>query len=593
MSRLFATPDIAALVAAFPPPSPLRERPSLVRSASGDTLISSRKVAQDFRELLATCPERVRLSDLPRRLGVLRTDWLLSCYDGPVYSSRDRQSVLSTSALQSTWSSVKDSVRKRPSSLLELVSREDVALESLEKLLLLKDPHSKDVRRYDDDNKQLLYSTTLVKSIADHLANANTGDSEGIDLTASYPNVPLGLLKHLGDEALKRSTEHSGSFEIQNQCVYLIPPDYTAGLEAKRKAAYDRAVAEVVDQLRDEGFCRVPSSSTSTGHIAQHGPQPVADDVRAALQDDLAGSIVELAIASEGVTVLITDAKLSEGLEALRCAAPQGAATVWHQLDGGETNAVLKQRAIGFVEENIHRPYLLSLLKTSRATELDPLILDKFAKLDQDDEHKFGSLTTERFLAPVQLYMDGISTVVDPVLKEHLEEFVGDYCRRDVIPPFLQTLREDRLLIDKGRKRDVEKMQQAVSEAKSLTAIHAALSKLARKQKVGSPSPALLQKIKQQTVQQKIKAMRKMRRGSDLLQNLIWVLLASKGPGLFISSGKDTTRMIKHYQSVGDTDAAQKLVEVRDKLKAGQESGEDLGMMVEMAVKAMDDLSGP
>ncbi|KAF2767894.1 hypothetical protein EJ03DRAFT_139189 [Teratosphaeria nubilosa] len=588
MSRLFATPDIAALVAAFPPPSPFRGRPSLVRSASGDTLISSRKVIQDFRELVATCPERVRLSDLPRRLGTLRTDWLLDCYDGPLYLSRDRQSVLPSSVAQSTWDSVRDSVKERPLPLLELVSRGDVALESLEKLVLSNDPQGEDVRRYDDGNKQFLYDVNLARSISNHLANVKTGYSEGIDLTVSYPNIPLGLLKHLGNEALEQTTEHSGSFEIQNQCVYFIPSDYTAGLEAKRKAAYDRAVTEIVDQLGDEGFCRVPSSRKSTGNTAEHGLQPMVDDVKAALQADLGASIVELAVESEGATVLITSAKLSEGLEALRCAVPQGAANVWHQRDGGETNAVLKQRAIGFVEEYIHQPYLLSLLKTSRAAELDPLITDKFAKLEQDDGHKFGSLMAERLLSPMQLYMDGISTVVDPILKEHLEEYVGDYCRQDVIPPVVQILREDRLLIDKSRKRDVEKMQQAVSEAKSLTAIHAALSKLARKQKVDSPSPELLQNIKQQTLQQKVKAMRKMSRGSDLLQNLTWVLLAAKGPGLFISSGRDTTRMIKQFQSVGDAGVAQKLVEVRDKLKAGQESKEDLGMMVEMAVEAVD-----
>lgn len=62
-----------------------------------------------------------------------------------------------------------------------------------------------------------------------------------------------------------------------------------------------------------------------------------------------------------------------------------------------------------------------------------------------------------------------------------------------------------------------------------------------------------------------------------MLQNLIWVLLATTGPGLFISSGKDTSRMIKHYELVcEDTEVAGMLAIWRNKLKARAQDTEDI-----------------
>ncbi|KAI6789561.1 hypothetical protein KC363_g7185 [Hortaea werneckii] len=178
--------------------------------------------------------------------------------------------------------------------------------------------------------------------------------------------------------------------------------------------------------------------------------------------------------------------------------------------------------------------------------------------------------------------------MTDAMLKQHLEEFLGDHFRREAIPSVTQQAKEAHLLAEKGRKREFEKMQQACAESKTLSEIQAAVNKFAKKQKIEAPDADMLRTVKQVTLQQRVKSMRGMKRGSDLLQNLIWVLLSHSSDGLFMSSGKDTTRMIKQYQAVGEEAVGKKLEAWRDALKAGNESKADLRDMRGLAIQTID-----
>jgi len=83
--------------------------------------------------------------------------------------------------------------------------------------------------------------------------------------------------------------------------------------------------------------------------------------------------------------------------------------------------------------------------------------------------------------------------------------------------------------------------------------------------------------------------MRKLPRASDILQNLVWVLLACATNGLYMSAGKDTTRMIRQYQAISDdVETAMKLSTWRDALKADKGDAEMVREMRSMAEEAVD-----
>ena len=111
-----------------------------------------------------------------------------------------------------------------------------------------------------------------------------------------------------------------------------------------------------------------------------------------------------------------------------------------------------------------------------------------------------------------------------------------------------------------------------------------------------------LREAKLQTVRTKLESMNRKRqamRGSDILQNTIWILLCAavhKQSGqdvLFVSQGKDTTRMIKFYQGLSGSngDLAKQLEVWKDKLKAGQAGDEEINEMREAASTAVEGMA--
>lgn len=88
---------------------------------------------------------------------------------------------------------------------------------------------------------------------------------------------------------------------------------------------------------------------------------------------------------------------------------------------------------------------------------------------------------------------------------------------------------------------------------------------------------------------QKVAAMKKMKRSSDLLQNVIWILLARDREGLYMSSGKDTSRMIKMVRE-HDVEAAKKLEEWKDLVKQGKDTEDTKKEMRDVAASAVEQL---
>ena len=89
MAPIFAAPDIASIVAAFPPPEPTKGQASLVRSTSGEKLYNSQNVLARFESLLEASKDRISISNLASILGIRDADWLLAPYHGPLSYSQD------------------------------------------------------------------------------------------------------------------------------------------------------------------------------------------------------------------------------------------------------------------------------------------------------------------------------------------------------------------------------------------------------------------------------------------------------------------------------------------------------------------------
>jgi hypothetical protein len=153
----------------------------------------------------------------------------------------------------------------------------------------------------------------------------------------------------------------------------------------------------------------------------------------------------------------------------------------------------------------------------------------------------------------------------------------------------LRTIKHQNLITTKATLRDLDKFTEAVQAAKTLPEIITATAKLTRKQKIDQPSTSMLETRKREILTQKVAGMKKMKRGSDLLQNVIWILLAKGREGLYMSSGKDTSRMIKMVKE-GDAEAAGKLEEWKELVKQGKDTEDTRKEMRDVAARAVEEL---
>ncbi|KAI7283510.1 hypothetical protein KC345_g2898 [Hortaea werneckii] len=433
----------------------------------------------------------------------------------------------------------------------------------------------------DDESGELYYySSKLATRTEDSIFSClQRVRDEKIDLKSRYPDVPLALLHQWTERAVGASEPGKGDLEFSTGHLLFVPSAYTTILQERQHKEKSQKVQSYVERLLSDGVARIEISEATENtrqeveaEAAQRAGQPISTQLSTRSDD----------------TMLFLSSRLDSSIGQLKSRVPSVATNVWHERDGSASLESVVGRVLQALQDISTSLLDKELLETPCKEEIAKIASEYLGELQKREAGDFAQHLKQHLIAPIVLYVKGVASVPDQTLKQHLEEFLGDHFRREAIPSVTQQAKEAHLLVEKGRKREFEKMQQAIAESKTLSDIQTAVNKFARKQKIEAPDADMLRTIKQQILQQRVKSMRGMKRGSDLLQNLIWVLLSHSSDGLFMSSGKDTTRMIKQYQAVGDEAVGKRLEAWRDSLKAGNESKIDLQDMRELAIQVID-----
>ncbi|KAK3674399.1 hypothetical protein LTR78_005868 [Recurvomyces mirabilis] len=600
MAPVFASADMAALVAAYRPITPIRDRPSLVpgRRTSDEHLIDSRNILKRFSSLLQSRPSRIALSELQSLLNIDSTDWLLACYEQPLYYSHDGRQILSIPEVAEILDDAFGHAGVKSFDAASFATKHDLSRSTLH-LLLESSPDSKKLHWWEDPSTKSshVYSTVLWQAVLKYLelvaksSYAKSEFAEGLDLCSHFPSVPGGLLLGLAQAFAAKTSDSSpaGEWQLLKGRAVFIPASHVHDLESKKEAARRAHVEQCVEGISTRGFCKVDEldllSQIRQQYIARYPEHNVEDGLIEVTPDGDVGPSVH--------TYMARPSYLHEAMQSLHIAAPQESARIWHARDGSENNIKLIAAVFKSLIDETHRELQRAMLQSQPyRSEVEKTIVTALERQGAQDAVAFEKIILERLVNPVQLYTLGVANTRDDTLVQHLNEFLCDYSRRDVLPTIISTLQEDRLILDKSRKKDFEKMAEAISQAKILPDVQAAITKLARKQKLIQPSEIELVSAKRTTLEQKARQLRnkKIVRGSDVLQNCIWISLAEKTDGLYMSSGKDTTRMIKLYSTIAGADGedggiAEKLSGCRDALKAGKEDQQMLDIMRDLAVE--------
>ena len=616
MTSLFASPDIAALVAAFPPPLPTKNQSSLVRSHSGHSLLNSKIVLNRFRSLLETEPSRIKRLNLPHRLEIERTDWLLDCYDGsvPIRWSRSGTSLIP----EPEWINIiRDLTSRCQKSLVEIGSFSeewDIETFSDGDIKDLTDSHHLESYAFapkSSYSKTYLASQDFVETMRQEVDSTVSGASgEKLNLSELFPDMPDILIKGLAEEV---ATE--GHVELDLCDVVYVPPGFSDAREKKARAEQEARLQSLLEAFENDDYVWIDTTR-----------QPPDTDHALELCQRYNGLHIDV----ETPTILhVDDIKKIIILPSLLDRTLE-------ELKENATNLVRDSRAISM--KFLNEESISSLVSTSLEPVLSELLLKvpscaeqvtsaiREAVLDREQKQheRFGVDFRREVFVPAQLYAAGMDSIVDTKLRQSLTEYVATYFKDEVIPPFAKSVREDGVLgNDKSKMREIEKFVERSEQAKDAGEVLAVMGKFAKKTKISLPSVEERSLVRRHILERKVsKEMPKMPRGSDVLQNLVWILLsavaeigpdthpetttangtstASQEPSssahpsggkltLFMSPGKDTGRMIKQYAAMAPDDAetSKQLAVWREKLKSASQTDEDLASMKLLAEKVV------
>lgn len=600
-TSIFTSADIATLVASFQPVKS-QERPSLLRSRSGHSLVRFDKALSRLESLLEEGHDRLDKLKLASLLGVQdgTEKTMVERLSKPLYESKDRRFFIPRSETRSILETARRKVGEGFVDLGAFATEQDTSLESLRQLIDVSGWN--DLEEFGDAFRTFVCSSDIVASVKARIRDAIV--SSGTEIcelpSAVAEEVPFLALRKLASEV---ASDLCGEIRLEGDHIVYVPANYTAAVEARLRQLRDLRITEFVQHLQRHGHCIVYPEAMDEFEGVFEGEEDVAELVKRrygkSKPHDMNVQTITVSDAARKSTkslqnvvetkVMVTPAALEQELNAMKSAVSCHAISVWRQgeriLSAGAVVKSLTPEAFSVARKS---ELAKLLFRSEYAKDMEAVARKQLDELEKEEHEKLTQLVEARLVIPLYLYTAGIDGVTDATLKQHLEDFIADHFRREVVPQMIQAAREQKLLREKAKEKDLDKFKQICAETTNPADLQSALAKLSRKLKLDAPSADMVQKVKLRTIQAAAKSIQKMTRGSDVLQNLIWILLAQQNQGMFMSSGKDTSRMIKHCEATGSADTAARLTRWRDTLKTGQETKDDLQEMRDMAKASVE-----
>jgi hypothetical protein len=582
-SSVFTEDDIRKLILSFPPPEPRPGKESLVRSLSGRNLVRSDAVAKRFHFLLQSATGPIFLNSLHNELGVHEVQWLLIQEDERIHYSTDRRRLLSESTQKAIYQSIHNELANGGVELDSIASEKDITVATLRRILAAQDANLP--LQYLENGKT--YDSKFLGKLKADVKKTIEDAHEVVVLSEIFPQVPIVWLESTAKSLL--STEDSdalGVVEAVSGSLRFMPKTQLVQREGELKQAQDAYIQKAVTELEQNGYSEVTTSSRPL--ILQK-----ADDVdltraiqEAIAQRDARLDIVELNTSKS--SYLISQNALASRRSIIAARAAEAATEQWSSRRPGE-EVTFDSTSLPTSNDTSASLDLAILSSGDPENIIQSTFTSRILSLLDSTTTTFTTTIQSELLAPLRLYTQAADTITDTTLLPRVQEFIYDYARKELTPEVLRTIKHQNLITTKAVSRDLDKFSDAVTAAKTLSDLTTAVAKLSRKQKIDQPSASALQIRKRETLMQKVAAMKKMKRSSDLLQNVIWILLARDREGLYMSSGKDTSRMIKMVREK-DTEAAKKLEEWRDLVKQGKDTEDTKKEMRDVATSAVEQL---
>jgi hypothetical protein len=595
-SRIFADTDILSLIQTFEasdPWTPKNETPPLISNFSITHLIPTTHLVARLAQVLSE-PDRKTALSKSLLADILEIDE--SNLQVVLQASRHeihvnaRGEILPGALLQRITSTLRELVDSRVVDLTAFAKKYNLDVEVLKKLV---QGGLSQWRHFASDKQGELYCSAevshdirqiLSRHMNEAASSASKVDVSAISEFADYStDVIMAIIRDAGDDITK------GAFQIEDGRVVFVPSAFAQAEQERLWENLNSRVEEVLDRVDKNGICGIDSGDLALRNALTTGR--ASGDVELLFAPNSDVKAARGSSARQGGHVVLRTA-LETSLESLKSALDDTIQAKWtageRKLDHNE---MLRGLSSDLPRDQSQLGKLI--IDSGRySSELEAHLRSKIITLEAGDQETYLKSLVERLLIPIHLYSSGLEIVQDEALRTRLSNYACSHLLGEI--PSLADDLKARHLLTGIRERDFAKFRTTAAELKEVTALQSAATKLTKKAKWDAQplSPLQVRQVKTKVLQRTVHAMRPSStvRPSDVLQHALWILLGVASEGVFISAGKDTSRMIALYESVpgGDATMVEELKVLRDKLKKGEAADKEVGEMRE-AVKGCID----
>jgi len=271
-------------------------------------------------------------------------------------------------------------------------------------------------------------------------------------------------------------------------------------------------------------------------------------------------------------------------------------------------------------EKTFHKDILHHLLSTEFRKAITASFEQDIKQLKQQATFQINERISEELYIPVQLYMSSIEyTISDKTLHDNIQMFILDSLKTDILPKALTSLlttstpnsaivlNEEEMCLAPPLiySSELSKFSSSIPSFNTLSDLNSALKKLSRKLNLSTTENTAAVHVK--VLKADLETLENTKRTSDVLQRVVWICLSSctlfpnNKPAVFISGGKDTSRMIKLLKRIvqlnlddGEVnitvgmDDVETIEKFRDDIKKGnrQMTGNEIDRVKDIAKKA-------
>jgi len=521
--------------------------------------------------------------------------------------TKDRQNLVPDLFLHGVLEDLEAQCKANFVAFAEFASSNDIRTDDLQHVTLRK---REDLAFLDTSSTRQLWisSKSHMQAVETRLRKTLQEAQDAAAVTHLDPSnfqAPRPVIAHLANAVLsKEQSSTGGNISLEENGLRFTP---RSALEQEASQAHEQhqnLVRRIISDIQRDGHCihtrGSVSSSALVGDVKDHWWQ---ENIPLENLDD------------QSTICFITAEHLQSARDLLLTMAIEVAERSYHERDLS-TDVVFGPEVLQSLTTSFTSPQLSSIL-IAKDSQLLPIISSSFAErlshLQSRVNTTYQTTVRAQLLAPTQLYAAGCGLVSDTSLRSKLTSYTHEYLQSDLLPAAIASILNPSTIPSKATHAEVLKLQTSLAEASTMDDIESALRRLARRTKVATNfDDHELQCIKRDILSTKIAGMRSMKRASDVLQNLLWTLLATAPfpapapePGLepdqkrkealWVSSGKDTTRMIKYYRQVAEAGQGERiwaawgeeLSDFRDKVKEGETSEGIKGDMAALAERAL------